>query len=162
MEYAEQIKTKLDLEGQNLTKKIRILKDFDTKRIIESLPNLEAAFEKAMSEEAAFKNESAGFIASPSGDCAEVKRIVAFLSMQYTPENGERKTEKDREAWLLLQRNDNNDLRGAITRQRGVSFEVENLRIATEMAKKKLEDTGRVLALKIAQIQFLTESTLRG
>lgn len=66
-------------------------------------------------------------------------------------------TENDKKAWLERQRTENKELSEAIAKQRQVAFLLDDWQIKVEMAKKRLESTKAVLALKIAQIRFLSE-----
>ena len=151
MTLAEELKAKLALEEQNRNKKIQALKGLDTLKLINMLPELEDKLEAALREEASFRNLNIGYLASGDRDCAEAKRILAELTL--TAEG----TAKDKEAWLTKQRTENDELTRAIARQHDVAFNLENMRIDIEMAKKKLENIHKVLALRTAQIQFLTE-----
>jgi len=67
-------------------------------------------------------------------------------------------TENDKKAWLERQRTENQELSAAINRQTEVAFLLDNARINIEMAKKRLEGTRAVLALRTAQIRFLSDS----
>jgi len=150
----EQMQTYL----RNLETKKTILRNLGTKDLIDKLPEYENALEKALFEEASFRNLSTGFLAAATSDCAEVKRILAELSAR-VPEmlNGKKTTAADRDAWLIQQRTDNQELATAIKQQVNVSFLLENNRTAIEMAKKRLESIKAVLALRTAQINFLAE-----
>ena len=67
-------------------------------------------------------------------------------------------TENDKKAWLERQRTENQDLVAAINRQVQVAFNLDNYRINIETTKKRLEGTRAVLALRTAQIRFLSDS----
>lgn len=152
MTMADELRAKLALEDENRNRKIQALKGLDTKKIIDLIPELEDKFEKSLREEASFRNLNIGYLATSDRDCAEVKRITAELSVEAPDGNV-----KEKEAWLTRQRTENAELSGAINRQREVAFTIENMRIDAEMAKKKLENIHKVLALKTAQIEFLGE-----
>jgi len=158
-ELAEALKAKLALEDENRKKKIEALHALDTKKLINMLPDLEDKLEAALRQEVSFRDLNVGFLSSGTSDCAEVKRKMAELQIK-TPEEigGKKPTAAEREAWLVLQRADNTELAKALERQKRVAFELENLRIDIEMAKKRLENIHRVLGLRTAQIQFLTET----
>ena len=153
MTLAEELKDKLALEDQNRNRKIQALKGLDTRKLIDMLPELEAKLGTLLFEENSFKNLNIGYLASGDRDCAEVKRIMAELTIASL---GNAK-KAQQEAWLTKQRTENDELTRAIARQHDVAFNLENMRIDIEMAKKKLENVHKVLALKTAQIQFLTE-----
>lgn len=159
----EELKEKLALEEENRNRKIKALKDLDTKPLIDQLIDLEDKLEAALREEASYKNLNSGFLSSGTSDCAEVKRMIAVLTVQGPtgptfPDGKVKNTAAERDAWLVLQRTENEELHAAINRQWGVAFELDNCRIAIDMAKKRLENVHKVLSLRTAQIQFLTET----
>ena len=145
------------LEWENIGKKAEALRALDTKQLIEMLPVYENKLEYALKEENEFRNTNIGFLSS-SGDCAEVKRILAELTVKGPPVTEKKMTVAERDAWLVLQRKANQELVTAINRQQTVVFGLENIRISIEMAKKRLENVHKILALRTAQIQFLTET----
>jgi len=131
-----------------MNEKFEVLRYLDTKSLITRLHELEDEFEKVMKEEAEFKTQNYGYLGS---ECAEVKRIEAELTVQAEGTN-----ENQRKAWLLRQRVENDELLMALTRQKTVAFDLENIHIRVEMTKRRLESTKAVLALKTAQIHFLS------
>ena len=135
--------------------KLKILKSLDTKNLVEQLHRAEDAHQKALIDEADFKNANHGFLGS--GDCQEVKRILAELSTQAPETNGAGKktTIADKDAWLLRQRTENKELLDTITKQRQVAFLIDDHQIKVEMARRRLEGIRSVLALKTQQIAFL-------
>ena len=144
-----------NLEDANRNKKIRALKELNTKRLVDLLPELEEKLEAALREDASFRNLNAGYCSSGTSDCAEVKRLSAELAIQGKPSE-KKSTVEETKNWLILQRTSNDALAQALARQNDVAFELENLRISIEMAKKRLENIHKVLALRTAQIEFLT------
>lgn len=138
-----------------IEEKVRILKSLETKGLIEKIHQYENELEQAMVAEADFKAQNHSFLGS--GDCQEVKRILAELAVQApeTNEAGKKMTVADKEAWLLRQRTENKELADAIVKQRQVSFLVDDHQIKVEMAKKRLEGARAVMALRTAQINFL-------
>ena len=136
-----------------ITEKLKALKALDTKSLIEKLHQYEDELEKAMIAEADFKSQSHGYLGS--GDCSEVKRILAELVTQ-APE--EASSDKKRETWLQQQRKENKELNDAIMKQRQVAFLVDDHQIKVEMAKKRLESIKAIIALKTAQINFLASN----
>jgi hypothetical protein len=137
--------------------KIKILKSIDTKSLIEKLHQSEDALEKAMIDEAKFKAENHSFLGS--GDCQEVKKILAELNVQAPETNGasRKMTIADKEAWLLRQRTENKELSDAINKQRSVSFVYDDHQIKIEIAKRRLNSVMAILTLKTAQINFLAD-----
>lgn len=139
-----------------LAEKAKMLEYLDTLSLITKMHQYEDALEKAMINQADFKNNNHQYLAS-SGDCGEVKRILAELAV-LTPEadgNGKKMTVPDKEKWLLRQRKENKELSDTIVKQREVAFLIDDYQIRVEMAKKRLEGLKGVLALKTAQINFL-------
>lgn len=145
------------LKDEKFLRKIQALKSLGTARLIGMLPELEQKLEAVLRAEASFCNLNVGYLSSSNQDCAEVKRITSELSL-HCPEviNGKKTILDDRKAWLELQRVQNDELHDALERQKVVAFQLEQHRIDIEMAKKRLENVHRVLALRTAQIQFLT------
>ncbi|MBA7588563.1 hypothetical protein ES708_30623 [subsurface metagenome] len=111
-----------------------------------------------MTDEATFKSQNHNYLGS--GDCQEVKRILAELAAQApsTKEAGKKTTIADREAWLQKQRTENKELADAIAKQGGVSFLIDDHQIKCDMARRRLTSVIAVLALKTAQINFLAGS----
>ena len=138
-----------------IEEKIQILKSRETKSLVEKLHQAEDALEKQMIAEADFKNTNHGYLGS--GDCQEVKRILAELSAQAPEANGAGKklTIPDKETWLAKQRTENKELSEAIQKQRQASFLLDDHEIRVEMTKKRLEGIRAVLALATQQIAFL-------
>lgn len=139
----------------DIAQKIEILQSRDTKNLIAKLHQYEDELEKAMMAEADFKAKSHGFLGT--GDCQEVKRILAELSVQSpeTDEAGKKMTVASKEIWLTKQRTENKELSEAVAKQKQVAFLVNDHQIKVEMVKKRLEGTKAVLALRTAQINFL-------
>lgn len=135
--------------------KLKILKSLDTKSLIGKVHQYEDDLEKAMIAEADFKAQNHGFLGS--GDCPEVKRILAELAVQApeTNEAGKKMTITDREIWLARQRTENKELADAIAKQRQVAFLLDDYQIKVEMTRRRLEGTRAILALKTQQIAFL-------
>ena len=129
--------------------KARYLKYLDTKSLITKMHELEDELEKLMKEEAEFKAHNYGYIGA---ECSEVKGIEAELVVKAEGTN-----EKQRTAWLLRQRMENDDLLKALTRQKVTAFDYDNLHIKLDMTKKRLEGIKAILALKTAQLNFLAE-----
>ncbi len=136
--------------------KIRILKHLDTKNLIEKLRKYEDELETALREAASFKDLNRGYLSS-TGDCQEVKKLLAELRAQ-TPaanEAGKKFTLADKEDWLQKQRTENQELATAIAKQKDTAFLLENNEIKTDMAHRRLTGTIAILALKTQQLAFL-------
>ena len=138
-----------------IEEKIKILKYLDTKNLVAKLREYEDALEKAMTAEADFKVQNHGYLGS--GDCQEVKRILAELAAQAPEANdaGKKKTVADKAAWLLRQRTEHKELAEAIAKQRGVAFLLDDHQIKVDMARRRLASIIAILALKTQQIAFL-------
>ena len=138
-----------------IEEKLRILKSLDTKNLIEKLNQYEGELQEVMASEAMFKNQNHGYLGS--GDCQEVKRILAELAVQApeAKEDGKKTTVADREAWLQKQRTENKELNEAIQKQREVSFLIDDHAIKMEVARRRLAGATAVLALKTQQLAFL-------
>lgn len=141
-----------------IEEKLRILKSLDTKSLVAKLHQYEDELEKEMTEQADFKAQNHEFLGS--GDCQKIKEILGELAAQApeTNEAGKKMTVADKEVWLLRQRAKNKELSDAIVKQREVVFLLDNQQIKVEMAKRRLEGTRVVLALKTQQITFLADS----
>ena len=138
-----------------IEEKIQILKRLDTKALIAKLSQYEDEFQKTLTGEAMFKSQNHGYLGS--GDCQEVKRILAELAAQApeTKEDGKKPTVADREAWLQKQRTENKELSEAIIKQREVAFLIDDHGIKVEVARRRLAGATAVLALKTQQLAFL-------
>jgi len=138
-----------------IEQKLEILRKLGTKSLIAKLTEYEGELLQALTQQADFKNQNHEFLGS--GDCQEVKRILAELTVQAPDINeaGKRLTIAERENWLQRQRTENNELSEAIQKQRQVLFLQDDYEIKVEIAKQRLSGTHKVLALKIAQINFL-------
>jgi len=119
------------------------------------LSEYEGELLQALREQADFTAQNSEFLGS--GDCQEVKRILAELAVQAPDVNeaGKRLTIAERENWLTRQRTENSELSEAIQKQRQVLFLQDDYQIKAEIAKRRLDGTHKVLALKTAQIKFL-------
>ena len=138
-----------------IDEKLKILKSLDTKDLIAKIRQYEAEFEKALAGQADFKSQNHQFLGS--GDCQEIKRILAELAAHApeTNEAGKKMTLVDKEAWLQKQRTENKELSEAIQKQRMVAFLIDDHEIKVEMARRRLASTVAIMALRTQQIAFL-------
>jgi len=138
-----------------LDEKLKILKSLDTRDLIEKIRQYEDEFEKALAGQADFKSQNHQFLGS--GDCQEIKRILAELAAHApeTNEAGRKMTLADKEAWLQKQRTENKELSEAIQKQRQVSFLIDDHEIKVEMARRRLASMMAIMALRTQQIAFL-------
>jgi len=137
--------------------KLQLLKNLDTTGLMKRLHDTEDALEEALRDEASYKNLNFEYIASGTSDCQAVKAVLAELSVQ-VPEadvDGKKYTAPQKEQWLVKQRVENPQLQAEINKQQSVDFLIDNNRIKSDMAKRRLEGAKGELALKTAQLNFL-------
>jgi hypothetical protein len=141
-----------------IDQKIELLNKLDTKKLFSEIQAQEDLLENLLTKDAMQKKLNAGYLGSLNDDCAEVKNILADLTLEvpFTPE-GKKPTVAALEAWLRQQRTGNPKLANAIKQQAEVYFSLENNRIQIEMVKKRLESLKGLLGLRTAQIEFLRE-----
>ena len=139
----------------NMDEKLKILKSLDTKALGVKIRQYEDDLEQAMRGEADFKAQNRDYLGS--GDCQEVKRILAELAVQApeTNEAGKKTTIADRDVWVQKQRTENKELSEAITKQRQVAFLLSDYEIKLEMTRRRLTGAIAVMALKTAQVTFI-------
>ena len=147
----DEVKEKLELEEKERNRKIQALKTLGTGGLVAIIPGLEDKLETALREESSFKDLNAGFLSSGINDCSETKRLLAELAIQ-----AEGKNKEERDAWLTRQRTENTELANILNRQKTVAFDLNNIQIAIEMSRKRLDNVLKVLSLRTAQIKFLT------
>lgn len=135
--------------------KLKLLKGLETKNLIEKIRQYEDDLQRELIAEADFKSQNHNFLGS--GDCQEVKRILAELNAQApeTNEAGKKMTIAERDNWLQRQRTENKELADAIAKQRQVSFLLFDHEIKVEMVRRRLTSTIAVLTLRTEQIAFL-------
>ncbi len=138
-----------------IDEKLKILKSLDTKDLIAKIHQYENELEKALTEQAIFKSQNHQFLGS--GDCQEIKRILAELAAQApeTNEAGKKMTLADKEVWLQKQRSENKELSEAIQKQRMAAVLSDDHEIKVEMARRQLASTVAIMALRTQQIAFL-------
>lgn len=156
MEIDEQRKKLIE----RINTKAIYLRELDTRALVSRIEETENKLETSLREESSFKNLNAGFLCAFGSDCSEARRVIAELSARVpeTLPGGDKKlTAPQKEAWLFRQRVENEELSATIGKQKDVAFQLDNFRIAVEMAKKRLESTKAVLGLKTAQILFLKD-----
>lgn len=148
------------MDNEAMQAKSEALKALGTKEITEKISGAENELERQLKNEVKLKSENAGYLASVGSDCQVVKQKLAELSVQaptLAADGVKKATVADKDAWLVRQRVENQELVQAISRQADVAFGLESLRVDIEMAKRRLDSLKQVLSLKIAQIEFLTE-----
>lgn len=137
--------------------KLKILRNLDTKGLIEKIQQYQNELERALNEQASFKDLNREYLTSgATSDCHEVKRLLAELAAQGPPDQGKKLTAAEKEAWLQRQRTENDELSAAISKQKSIAFLTENNEIKIEMAKQRLQNSRALLALRTAQLNFLS------
>ncbi len=155
MELAEQLLQK-SKELEDLKKKIIELQEMDIKGISIKLEEAEAALGKALTEEAEYKRDNTGYLASQGSDCPEVKRLIAQLTAMGPPGEADKKlTAALKDNWLIIQRTDNPDLAQAVSHQTVVSFTLETHKVECDNTKRKHTRLVNLLSVKAAQLNFL-------
>jgi len=141
-----------------MQKRLDILKKLDTKALQERLKQLEDELFSALMDQATTYYDNYDYTSSRGGDCARVKEIEAELLPQCPELNqeGKKVTVADKEAWLTRQRVESADLKAVIQKQREVAFQLESVEITAKLVKEQLSSARGALALKTAQIQFLS------
>lgn len=138
--------------------KTKFLKDLGTKELIEKIDKLETELEKAYYEDTRWRSENANYMANYDEDCLEVKQILADLQLKHPAEiEGKKATADLIKAWLTNQRRHSDGLIAAINRQQNVTFLSENNRVRIELIKKRLESAKGLMALRTAQINFMSD-----
>ena len=136
--------------------KLQILRQLDTKSLIQKISEYENALETALRESSSFKDLNRGYLSS-TGDCQEVKKILAETRTQApeTKEDGKKLIAADRDDWLQKQRTENQELADALAKQKDIAFQLENNEITCDMARRRLAGAIAVMNLKTQQIAFL-------
>jgi len=144
--------------SSQMQKRLDILKKLDTKALQERLKQLEDELFSVLLGQATTYYETYDYTSNRGGDCARVKEIEAELLLKCPELNqeGKKLTVADKEAWLTRQRLENADLKAAIQKQKETAFQLESTEITAKLVKEQLLSARGALALKIAQIQFLS------
>ena len=141
-----------------MQKRIDILKELATKALQARLKQLEDELFSGLMGQATTYNENYDYTSSRSGDCARVKVIEAELLLKCPEFNreGKKLTVADKEAWLTRQRVENADLKATIQKQKKTAFQLESAEITAKLTREQLLSARGALALKTAQINFLS------
>lgn len=138
----------------SFTQKISLLQSLDTARIVASMEAEQEKLKAQVDEYLHFQSEQSGYLASLGSDCSEVKRIIAELQMPVDP-GAKAPTVAQRDAWIIQQRTQNQELAEAIQKQKMAFFTSENYRIEIENIRRKIDSYMAIIRLKTAQILFL-------
>lgn len=131
-----------------VNEKAKYLKYLDTKNLINKQTQLEDELEQLLIEEAKLKNDQYGYLGSEN---VELKTLEAELYFQAEGTN-----ETQRKAWVSKQLKDHPDAIRIRLRQKVAAFDLDNLHIKIEMTKRRLDSIKGVIALKTAQLNFLS------
>ena len=144
------------MTGKN---KLEILQKLDTKKLTERLKVLEKGLFTNLLNHANLYLEESQNIGRVSGDSPRVKELLAMVTFICPAEIDGKKTTADmREAWLTRQRKENKELNEAIQAQAQAQFQIDTSQATIDATKEELRNIRAVLALKAAQIGFLSGS----
>lgn len=135
--------------------KIKIISNQRTSALIEQLSKLESEYQKALMDQTEHKSAGASFLASIGSDCQAVKEFMAGLNPPAEIE-GKKTTVAEREGWLLKQRSENKELFALIERQKTTAFILESDKNQVVLVENKMSNTRAVMALRTAQLSFLS------
>lgn len=140
-----------------LQKRLEILKKLDTKPLLDRVKQLEDQLLDSLTEQTQMYYGEYEYTINRGGDCVRVKELEAELLLK-VPDNVDDKklTVAAKAAWLVSQRNLNPALKAAIEKQLAVNFQLENVEIRVRIIREQLLSTRAILALRTAQIQFLS------
>jgi hypothetical protein len=133
--------------------KMKILQQLETSPMIKNLHTLETELETKLGAQMTFTRTNHEYLASGSADCQAVKAILAELVV-----TAEGKNAGERDAWLTRQRAEYKPLEEAITKQRMVMFNLEDLEIQVKMIQRRIDGLLAVIRLRTAQINFFAGS----
>jgi len=154
------------MDNEDLKQKVATLKALGTKDLTTKLHEAENFLEKALHEEASFKNLNLEYLSSGTNDCQAVKQRLAEVAVM-APENMEVErplTETEKKAWVKER-----DKQDPTTSPRTIADAPEKTTVAkslTEAEKKawlerqRKEDTELFAAIdKQKQVAFLLDGS---
>ena len=138
--------------------KLEILQKLDTKKLVERMNILQEGLFTSMLNHANLTLEETQNIGRAGGDSPRVKELLAMATFICPAEiEGTKLTnDKMRDAWLTKQRNESKELNEAIQAQAQAQFQLDSSQATIEVTKEELRNIRAVLALKTAQINFLS------
>ena len=141
----------------DIKQKLEILQKLDTRKLTERLKMLEEGFFTNLLNHATLCLEESQNIGRAGGDSPRVKELLAMATFICPAEIDGKKTTADmREAWLTRQRKESKELNEMIQAQAQAQFQIDTSQAAIDAVKEELRNIRVVLALKTAQIDFLS------
>ena len=147
----------------DIKQKLEILLEFNTKKLAERLDQLQDGLFTNLLNHANLYLEKSQDIGRAGGDSSKVKELLAMATFICPAEIDGKKTTADmREAWLTRQRKETKALNEAIQAQAQAQFQLDSSQATIDATKEELRNIRAVLALKTAQIGFLSGSDENG
>lgn len=142
----------------NHQQKVQFLEALGTRDLLEKITAQAELLEKLLKDDAKYRFENVGYLANYGSDCQEVQSIIAGLLLDppVAPETGKKATVAQTENWAKSLRTTHDPLKKAIQEQNRVTFQTETNRIEIDMARKRFESLRGILALRTAQITYLS------
>ena len=141
----------------DIQQKLMILQKLDTKKLTERLKALEEGFFSNMLNHSNLYLEESQNIGRAGGDSPRVKELLAMVTFVCPAEiEGKKLTADMRAAWLTKQRTEIKELNEAIQAQAQAQFQIDSSQATIDATKEELRNIRAVLALKTAQIGFLS------
>ena len=143
----------------NMEERLKILQKLDTKKLAERLDQLQDGLFTSLLNHANLYFEESQNIGRASGDSPRVKELLAMATFICPAEIEGKKTTTDmRDAWLTKQRKESKELNEAIQAQAQAQFQLDSSQATIDATREELRNIRAVLALKTAQIGFLSGS----
>ena len=141
----------------DIKKKLEILLKLDTKKLAERLDHLQDSLFTNLLTHANLYLEESQNIGRAGGDSPRVKEMLAMATFICPVEiEGKKVTADMREAWLTRQRKESKELNEAIQAQAQAQFQIDSSQATIDATKEELRNIRAVIALKTAQINFLS------
>jgi len=144
----------------NIKKRLIMLQKLDTKKLAERLDVLQDSLFTSLLNRANLSLEESRNIGRAGGDSPRVKELLAMATFVCPAEiDGQKVTnDKMQEAWLTKQRKESKELNEAGQAQAQAQFQLDSSQATIDATKEELRNIRVVLALKTAQINFLSGS----
>ena len=141
----------------DIKKKLEILQRLRTKKLTERLTELQDGLFTSMLTHVNLYLEESQNIGRAGGDSPRVKELLAMATFVCPAEiDGKKVTADMRDAWLTRQRKESKELNEAIQAQTQAQFQLDSSQATIDATKEELRNIRAVLALKTAQIDFLS------
>jgi len=147
----------------NIDEKKEILAKLNTKKLVERMKELEEGLFTTMLHHANLILEETQNIGRAGGDSPKVKELLSMATFICPAEiEGKKVTADMRDAWLTKQRKESKELNESIQAQAQAQFQLDASQATMDAMKEELRGTRAVLALKTAQINFLSGADSNG